>query len=108
MVRKVLIADDSPVLRKALCQLFTTGSEFDVCAEVRSPTSEQRLPQAATRLAAASYTWSTPVLISGAGVAVGSYSMAVTRAGTFLVGWTDGNFSDSRGNVAVKLHGGRQ
>ena len=31
MVRSVLIVDDSPVVRRALCELFTREGDFDVC-----------------------------------------------------------------------------
>ncbi len=59
-------------------------------------------PMEASRLAAASYTWSRPVRITGSSVVVGTYSMAATRAGTFLVGWTDGGYSiNPKGNVAI-------
>lgn len=59
-------------------------------------------PMQASRLAAGSYTWSRPVRITGSSVIVGTYSMAATRTGTFLVGWTDGgNNISTKGSVAV-------
>ena len=58
-------------------------------------------PMKASRLAAGSNSWSKPTLLTGAAVTVGTYSMAVTPAGTFLLGWTDGNSSSPKGNVAV-------
>jgi DNA-binding NarL/FixJ family response regulator len=36
LVRSVLIVDDSPVVRKALCELFTREEEFDVCGEAEN------------------------------------------------------------------------
>ena len=36
MVRNVLIVDDNPVVRKALCELFTREEEFDVCGEAEN------------------------------------------------------------------------
>ena len=36
LVRSVLIVDDNPVLRKALCELFTREEEFDVCGEAEN------------------------------------------------------------------------
>ena len=33
MARTVLIADDSRVVRKALCQLFTNEGDFEICGE---------------------------------------------------------------------------
>jgi DNA-binding NarL/FixJ family response regulator len=33
VVRSVLIVDDSRVVRKALCELFTREGDFDVCGE---------------------------------------------------------------------------
>ena len=36
MARSLLIVDDNPVLRKALCELFTRVEEFDVCGEAEN------------------------------------------------------------------------
>jgi DNA-binding NarL/FixJ family response regulator len=36
LVRSVLIVDDSPVVRKALCELFTREEEFNVCGEAEN------------------------------------------------------------------------
>jgi DNA-binding NarL/FixJ family response regulator len=36
MVRSVLIVDDSPVVRQALCELFTRERDFDVCGEAEN------------------------------------------------------------------------
>jgi len=36
LVRSVLIVDDSPVVRKALCELFTREEEFDVCGDAEN------------------------------------------------------------------------
>jgi DNA-binding NarL/FixJ family response regulator len=33
MVRSILIVDDSPTVRQALCELFTREKDFDVCGE---------------------------------------------------------------------------
>jgi two-component system, NarL family, response regulator NreC len=33
MVRRVLIVDDNPVVRTAICQLFKQEPDFDVCGE---------------------------------------------------------------------------
>jgi DNA-binding NarL/FixJ family response regulator len=33
MVRSILIVDDSPTVRHALCELFTREKDFDVCGE---------------------------------------------------------------------------
>lgn len=32
-MRSVLIVDDNPLIRQALCELFTCEGDFDVCAE---------------------------------------------------------------------------
>jgi DNA-binding NarL/FixJ family response regulator len=36
MVRSVLIVDDNPVVRRALCELFTRERDFDVCGEAEN------------------------------------------------------------------------
>jgi len=36
LVRSVLIVDDSLVVRTALCKLFTSEAEFDVCGEAEN------------------------------------------------------------------------
>ena len=36
MVRSVLIVDDNPVVRRALCELFTREEDFDVCGEAEN------------------------------------------------------------------------
>jgi two-component system, NarL family, response regulator YdfI len=36
MVRSVLIVDDNPVVRRALCELFTREGDFDVCGEAEN------------------------------------------------------------------------
>jgi len=33
MAKHVLIADDSPIIRKALCRLFEDAEDYDICAE---------------------------------------------------------------------------
>jgi DNA-binding NarL/FixJ family response regulator len=33
MVRSILIVDDSPTVRQALCELFSREKDFDVCGE---------------------------------------------------------------------------
>lgn len=35
-VRSVLIVDDSPAVRKALCELFTREGEFEVCGQAEN------------------------------------------------------------------------
>ena len=34
--RSVLIVDDNPVIRQALCELFTREGDFDVCGEAEN------------------------------------------------------------------------
>jgi len=36
MVRSILIVDDSPIVRQALCELFTHERDFDVCGEAEN------------------------------------------------------------------------
>jgi DNA-binding NarL/FixJ family response regulator len=36
MVRSILIVDDSPTVRHALCELFTREKDFDVCGEAEN------------------------------------------------------------------------
>src|SRR5215470_11863555 len=36
MVKSVLIADDHDMIRKALCELFASQNDFDVCAEAEN------------------------------------------------------------------------
>ena len=33
MAKTVLVADDSPIIRKALCKLFEVEEDYDICAE---------------------------------------------------------------------------
>ena len=34
--RRVLVADDNPYIRKALCRLFETEEDYDLCAEAEN------------------------------------------------------------------------
>lgn len=36
MVKKILVADDSPIIRKVLCELFETQEDYDLCAEAEN------------------------------------------------------------------------
>jgi DNA-binding NarL/FixJ family response regulator len=36
MVKSVLIVDDVEIIRQALCQLFTSEADFDVCGEAEN------------------------------------------------------------------------
>ena len=36
MSRRVLVADDNPYIRKALCRLFETEEDYDLCAEAEN------------------------------------------------------------------------
>ena len=36
MPKSVLVVDDNPFIRKALCQLFTADADFDVCGEAEN------------------------------------------------------------------------
>jgi two-component system, NarL family, response regulator LiaR len=36
MVKSVLIADDHDIIRKALCELFASQEDFEVCAEAEN------------------------------------------------------------------------
>ena len=58
-------------------------------------------PMYATRLPAGSNAWSNPVLITGPNVTIGTSSISANSAGTFLVGWSDGSYTNRKGNVAV-------
>jgi DNA-binding NarL/FixJ family response regulator len=35
MARRILIADDSPLIRKMLCEMFEVEEDYDICAEAR-------------------------------------------------------------------------
>jgi YesN/AraC family two-component response regulator len=35
MARRILIADDNPIIRKMLCQMFEAEEDYDLCAEAR-------------------------------------------------------------------------
>ena len=35
MARRILVADDSPIIRKMLCQMFEAEEDYDICAEAR-------------------------------------------------------------------------
>jgi DNA-binding NarL/FixJ family response regulator len=35
MARRILIADDSPIIRKMLCQMFEAEGDYELCAEAR-------------------------------------------------------------------------
>jgi len=36
MAKRVLVADDSPFIRKALCRLFEAEEDYDICAEAEN------------------------------------------------------------------------
>jgi DNA-binding NarL/FixJ family response regulator len=36
MVKSVLIADDQKIIRQALCNLFASQDDFDVCGEAEN------------------------------------------------------------------------
>lgn len=36
MAKRVLAADDSPLIRKMLCQLFERDNDYDICAEAEN------------------------------------------------------------------------
>jgi chemotaxis response regulator CheB len=36
MAKRVLVADDSPRIRKMLCQLFEREDDYDICAEAEN------------------------------------------------------------------------
>jgi CheY-like chemotaxis protein len=36
MAKRVLVADDSPMIRKMLCQLFEREENYDICAEAQN------------------------------------------------------------------------
>ena len=36
MAKRVLIADDSPLIRKMLCQLFEREDDYNICAEAEN------------------------------------------------------------------------
>jgi CheY-like chemotaxis protein len=35
MARRILVADDNPLIRKMLCQMFEIEEHYDLCAEAR-------------------------------------------------------------------------
>jgi YesN/AraC family two-component response regulator len=35
MARRILIADDNPIIRKMLCQMFEQERDYDLCGEAR-------------------------------------------------------------------------
>jgi two-component system, LytTR family, response regulator AlgR len=35
MARRILVADDSPIIRKMLCEMFEAEDDYDLCAEAR-------------------------------------------------------------------------
>jgi CheY-like chemotaxis protein len=36
MAKRVLVADDNPLIRKMLCQLFEREDDYDICAEAEN------------------------------------------------------------------------
>ena len=36
MAKKILVADDSPLIRKMLCQMFEIQADYDLCAEAEN------------------------------------------------------------------------
>jgi CheY-like chemotaxis protein len=36
MAKRVLVADDNPLIRKMLCQLFEREDDYDICAEAKN------------------------------------------------------------------------
>ena len=36
MAKKILVVDDSPLIRKMLCRMFETQEDFDLCAEAEN------------------------------------------------------------------------
>jgi YesN/AraC family two-component response regulator len=36
MAKRVLVADDNPMIRKMLCQLFEVEEDYDICAEAEN------------------------------------------------------------------------
>jgi DNA-binding NarL/FixJ family response regulator len=36
MAKRVLVADDNPFIRKALCKLFEAEEDYDICAEAEN------------------------------------------------------------------------
>jgi DNA-binding NarL/FixJ family response regulator len=36
MAKRVLVVDDNVILRRALCQLFTSESDFEICGEAEN------------------------------------------------------------------------
>jgi len=36
MAKQVLVADDNPMIRKMLCQLFEVEEDYDICAEAEN------------------------------------------------------------------------
>src|ERR1700678_3546564 len=35
MAKTILVADDSPIIRKMLCEIFEREEDYDLCAQVR-------------------------------------------------------------------------
>jgi two-component system, response regulator PdtaR len=33
MAKTILVADDNPLMRKTLCEIFETEEDYDICAE---------------------------------------------------------------------------
>jgi len=36
MAKRILVADDNPLIRKMLCQLFEREDDYDICAEAKN------------------------------------------------------------------------
>jgi CheY-like chemotaxis protein len=36
MAKRILVADDNPIIRKMLCQLFEREEDYDICAEAKN------------------------------------------------------------------------
>ena len=36
MAKRILVADDNPMIRKMLCQLFEAEEDYDICAEAEN------------------------------------------------------------------------
>jgi CheY-like chemotaxis protein len=35
MAKRILVADDNPMIRKMLCRLFEIEEDYDICAEAK-------------------------------------------------------------------------